>query len=92
MKQNVSARLIEIGRRLSRPEEMVKLLQLCVDYGEDNVLEAAGRIKASELSVSQVPGYLTPIGVLMVVDSKIHVPVTKPQFDKYDTSVSKGAT
>lgn len=44
VKSNVSAELMEIGKRLSGSREMVKLLRLIVDYGEDMVLANPFRI------------------------------------------------
>lgn len=87
VKENVSARLMEMGRRLTGPREMVKLLRLCVDHGEDKVLEAVNRIGTSELSVEQVRAYLIPVSDPSKFYSKLDIEVAKPQFDKYDALV-----
>lgn len=91
VKDNISARLLEAGRRLSGPKEMVKLLRLCVDYGQEKVMEAISRIGNHELSVEQVRAYLIPVAN---ESAKIHplidIPVAKPQFEKYDVLVNRG--
>ncbi|MBS3937116.1 MAG: IS21 family transposase [Peptococcaceae bacterium] len=44
VKDNISARLLEMGRRLLGPREMVKMLRLCVDHGEDKVMDIINSI------------------------------------------------
>jgi hypothetical protein len=90
VKENVSSRLLEVGRRLGNPGEMVKLLRLCVDYGEDKVLEATKNLGTQELSVSQILGHLIPVDIPAPVDLKMHVSVSKPQLEKYNLLVTKG--
>ncbi len=91
VKDNVSARLLQAGRRLSGPREMVKLLRLCIDYGEDEVISAIDRIRTSELSVEQVRAYLIPVNEPVKIYPKTDIQVAKPQFEKYDALVNKGA-
>lgn len=91
VKDNISAELIEIGKRLSGPREMVKLLRLCIDYGEANVMTAIGRLKSPTLSVEQIQAYLLqdttpPERTYPSIDIK----VLKPRFDKYDALMNKG--
>ncbi len=92
VKDNISAKLLEAGRRLSGPKEMVKLLRLCVDFGQEKVMEAISRIGNHELSVEQVRAYLIPVAN---EPAKIHpvieIAVAKPQFEKYDTLMCKEA-
>ncbi len=90
VKENVSARLMEIGRRLAGPKEMVKLLRLCVDYGEEKVLNIIDRIGTFEFSVEQVQAELIPTVDPVRVSPMIDVPVAKPQFEKYDALVNRG--
>jgi len=89
VKDNISAKLLEIGQRLSGPKEMVKLLRLCIDYGEQKVIDAINRIGTAELSVEQVCAYLIPVNTPMEIQTKIDIRVTKPQLEKYDTLMSK---
>ena len=91
VKDNVSTKLLEIGQRLAGPKEMVKLLRLCVDYGEDKVLDAIGHIRTFELSVEQVRAYLIPVNDPLKIYPKLDIPVIKPQFEKYDALVNRGA-
>jgi len=90
VKDNVSAKLLQAGRRLSGPREMVKLLRLCIDYGEDKVISAIDRIRTPELSVEQVRAYLIPVNEPAKIYPKTNIQVTKPQFEKYDALVKKG--
>lgn len=76
---------------MAGPKEMVKLLRLCVDYGEDKVLEAIARVKVPELSVEQIRAYLMPVHKPLNIYPKIDVPVTKPQIEKYDALMYRGA-
>lgn len=89
VKDNVSAKLLEIGRRLSGPKEMVKLLRLCVDYGEDKVMGAIERIRATELSVEQVQAFLIPVNEPVKIHPQFDIQVAKPQFAKYDALVNR---
>ncbi len=91
VKDNISAELLAIGSRLSGPREMVKLLRLCVDYGEDKVMSAISRIKGSELSVEQVRAYLIPVHKPIKIQPKVDIQVVKPQFEKYDALLNRGA-
>jgi len=75
VKDNVSTKLLEIGQRLAGPKEMVKLLRLCVDYGEDKVLDAIGHIRTFELSVEQVRAYLIPVNDPLKIYPKLDIPV-----------------
>jgi len=90
VKENVSSQLLQAGRRLSGPREMVKLLRLCIDYGEDRVISAIERIKTPELSVEQVLSYLIPVNEPVKIYPKKEIQVAKPQLEKYDLLVNKG--
>ncbi len=91
VKSTLSTQLLEIGRRLSGPREMVKLLRLCVDYGEDKVLRAIASLNSPELSVDQIRGFLTPINTPEKIPVEIDIPVPKPQFEKYNVLMNRGA-
>ncbi len=39
---------MQVGRRLAGPKEMVKLLRLCLDYGEKEVLKVIDCFGAAE--------------------------------------------
>lgn len=91
VKENVSATLLQAGRRLSGPREMVKLLRLCVDHGEDAVIAAISRIRTSEFSVEQVRGHLVPVNEPVKIYPKIDIQVAKPQFEQYDALLNGGA-
>jgi len=84
VKSNISAELLEIGKRLSGPREMVKLLRLFVDYGEDKLMTAIGCIQSNEISVEQIRAHLIPVNTPTKIHSRIDVQVSTPQLDKYD--------
>jgi len=84
VKSNISAELFEIGKRLSGPREMVKLLRLFVDYGEEKLMTAIGCIQSNEISVEQIRAHLIPVNTPTKIHSRIDVKVSTPQLDKYD--------
>lgn len=92
VKSNITAELLEIGRRLSGPREMVKLLRLCMDYGEPQVMEAIRSIKGSVFTIEQIQSHLQS-NTLQVgkISSPVEIHVTPPQFNKYDALINRGA-
>lgn len=61
VKSTVSSQLLEIGKQLSGPKDMVKLLRLCVDYGEDKVIAAVEGLKIrQDLSIELIRSSLIP--------------------------------
>ncbi|WP_434511957.1 IS21 family transposase [Desulfitobacterium sp. AusDCA] len=92
VKSNISAELLEIGRKLSGPREMVKLLRLCIDYGEPRVIAAVSRLKSPSLSVDQIQAYLLPdTPSPEKIYPPIEIKVSKPLFNKYDALISREA-
>jgi transposase len=91
VKNNISTELLEIGKRLSGPREMVKLLRLFIDYGEDKLITAIGCIQSPEISIEQIRAHLIPVNTTAKIHSKIDIKVQKPQFDKYDALIKRGA-
>lgn len=91
VKSNLSKELMEIGKRLSSPREMVKLLRMYLDFGEDRLMTAIQCIQSTELSIEQIQAHLTPVNqptkLLLMQDIK----VAKPQFEKYDNLMNRGA-
>lgn len=90
VKSNISAELQQLGRRLSGPKEMVKLLRLFIDYGEDKLMSAIKRIQTPEISVEQIRAYLIPINTPATVHPLLEIKVAKPQINKYDALISGG--
>ncbi len=90
VKENVTDELLQAGRRLSGPKEMVKLLRLCIDYGEDTIIGIIDRIQTPELNIEQIRAYLIPVNETGKIHSEIDVQVKMPQFEKYDALVRKG--
>ncbi len=91
VKSALSAELLELSKRLSGPREVVKLLRLCIDYGEDKLLAAIHCIKTPEVTVEQIRAYLTPVNTPLTIRPKIDIKVAKPQFKKYDVLLQGGA-
>ena len=73
VKSNISNELLEIGKRLSGPREMVKLLRLYVDYGEDKLMTAISSIQNPEISVEQIRALLIPVSAYTNIKPKIDV-------------------
>jgi len=80
VKNNISAELLEIGKQLSGPREMVKLLRLLVDYGEDKLMSAIDCIQGTEISIEKIQAHLIPVNMPTQIRSRIDVKVTK-QYD-----------
>ncbi len=92
VKSTVSAELLEVGRRLSGPREMVKLLRLLIDYGEDKLMAAISCVRGTEISVSQIQAHLVPVSIPARLSSPKDIQVARPQFNKYDALMSGGTT
>ena len=92
VKETVAAPILELGRRLSGPREMVELLRLCVDYGQDEVLRAAGRISSQHVTVEHLRISLAQSHPPVRVDSSQEVIVPKPQLDQYDILLTQAVT
>ena len=91
VKENISQKILSAGRRLSGPREMVKLLRLCVDYGQDEVMRVLENIPAQNLSIAQIQGYLIPVSEKLEVAIHSEVKVPKPTFDGYDALLMQEA-
>ena len=84
VKSNVSSELLEIGKRLSGPREMVKLLRLCVDYGEDKVIAAVKTLAEHDISVDQLRGFLTPVAHFGKIQMTNEIKVNTTELSQYD--------
>ncbi|OPL13777.1 MAG: transposase [Firmicutes bacterium ML8_F2] len=91
VKDNISQKILSAGRRLSGPREMVKLLRLCVDHGQDEVMRVLEKIPAQNLSIAQIQGYLVAVSEKPGIDVHSEVKVPKPQFKNYDALLMKEA-
>jgi transposase len=91
VKENISQKILNAGRRLSGPREVVKLLRLCVDYGQDEVMRVLENIPAQNLSIAQIQGYLIPVSEKLEVAIHSEVKVPKPTFDGYDALLMQEA-
>jgi transposase len=88
VRENVCEELMTVGKRLSGPREMVKLLRLLADYDETKLLHAIHSIKGYEITVDRIREKLQPCtpGKLK---TKIDVEVTKTQLDRYDALMER---
>lgn len=91
VKSTISAELMEIGKKLSGPREMVKLLRMYVDFGEDRLMAAIKHMKGTEISTTQIQAYLMPVDQPTKIQPMIDIKVAKPQIGKYDTLLIGGA-
>jgi transposase len=91
VKDHVSAQLLEFGRKLSGPREMVKLLRLYVDHGEDKLLNTIEKLKGSEITIEQIQAHLIPVNSPTKIPLNIdNIKVSKPEFNKYDVLLAGG--
>ncbi|HAX72501.1 MAG TPA: IS21 family transposase [Firmicutes bacterium] len=85
VKQSVSQELLEIGKRLNGPREMVKLLRMCIDCGEERVIQSARTLVGNELTLGQIQGMLIePPTEIVQTTIKDEISVTKPNLGVYD--------
>lgn len=91
VKSNVSTQLIEIGKQLAGPREMVKLLRLCVDYGEVNVIAAVHNVTVQQdLSLDLIRNLLVPITYVEPISINDEVKVKTPELSQYDKLIKGG--
>ena len=76
---------------MSGPREMVKLLRIYVDFGEKRLMTAIKCIQGTELSIEQIQAHLIPVNQPTKLPLKQDVKVTKPQFEKYNALMNRGA-
>lgn len=87
VKQSVSQEILKIGQRLNSPREMVKLLRLCIDCGENRVIKAAQSLSTQDLTLAQIQGLLiqssseSKQGTAVIQDN---ISVKKPDLNRYD--------
>jgi hypothetical protein len=91
VKNTLTEELMEIGRRLSGPREMVKLLRMYIDFGEERLMKAIKCIQDTELSIEQIQAHLIQVNQPAKLPLKQDVKVTKPQFEKYNVLMNRGA-
>lgn len=88
VKQSVSQEILKIGQRLNSPREMVKLLRLCIDCGEDRVITAAKSLSTQDLTLNQIRGLLIQPSLeesnqtATVIQGEISV--KRPNLNRYD--------
>lgn len=63
VRNNLSAELLDVGKRLSDNREMVKLLRLYIEHGEDKLVAAIGSIQHSEITVEKILIHLQNAGM-----------------------------
>ena len=86
VRQNITKELLDWGKLLSGGNaEMVKLLRLCVDYGEERILSIKDQMPASIVpSVDMVRSYLHENCDSNVVYFSNEIGITKTDLVKYD--------
>ncbi len=86
VRENISAELMEIGRRLSSLNEMIKLLRLFLEYGESDLMGAIHAIKSPEITIEQIKGNLIATSVKSTaIDHEIKVAI--PSLSTYDSLI-----
>jgi len=88
VKDNVSKKLIDWGKKLpGGNKEMVKLLRLCVDHGEENILKIKDRLPSNVVpTVDMVRTQLSePLSIPMIyLSNNIDVAVEDVDLKEYD--------
>lgn len=86
VKTNVTKELLDWGRLLPGGNaEMVKLLRLCVDYGEERILSIKGLLPQNLIpTVDMIRSQLHETPESNVLYFKYEIPVTATDLSKYD--------
>ncbi|MBI9015503.1 MAG: IS21 family transposase [Clostridiales bacterium] len=87
VKENISKALLDWGRRLpGGNKEMVKLLRLCVDYGEERILTIKDKIPSHIVpTVDMIRSHLNePTETRVVYLAQDEVPIEPVDLTKYD--------
>lgn len=85
VKANLHPELMALGQRLSNPKEMVKLLKLCIEHGQESVLNASREIGFTEsASVALLTVYLRPCSSIKPLLIPNEIKVRKTNLQKYD--------
>ena len=84
VKANLSTELMEIGRRLSGPREMVKLLKLYANYGEKKILAALSQQSGQEISIQQIEAQLLVLESPLSLQTDLDIKVERHRLNKYD--------
>ena len=84
VKATLSQELIEIGRRLSGPREMVKLLKLYANYGEKKIVAAMSGLSKQEISIQQIEAQLLAIESPLPLHTELDIKVEPHRLNKYD--------
>jgi len=87
VKENVSKAFLEWGRRLpGGNKEMVKLLRLCVDYGEEYILKIKDKIPSHIVpTVDMIRSHLNePTETSVIYIAQEEIPIEPVDLTKYD--------
>jgi transposase len=86
VKENITRELLEWGRQLpGGNQEMVKLLRLCVDYGEQRILALKDSLpKGIVPTVDMIRSSLHEIVPVPVIWNKQDIAITPTDLSKYD--------
>ena len=88
VKNNISEELMAVGKRLSGPREMVKLLRMYVDFGGNHLMTAIKAVQGTEITVELIRAQLMVVNQSIKVQPAVDIKVVPPQFGKYDTLLS----
>ncbi len=91
VKSTISEELMAIGRRMAGPREMVKLLRMYIDFGEERLMTAIKGIQGSEISIAEIQAHLIPVNKPVKIQPILNIKVARPQFGKYDNLLTGGA-
>jgi len=91
VKSTLTEELLLTGKKLSGPREMVKLLRMYIDFGEERLLQAIRSIQGPQITIGQIEAHLIPVNQPTPISIRQDVQVTKPRFEKYDSLLIGGA-
>lgn len=85
VKQNLNPELMDLGKRLLEPKEMVKLLRLCIDYGQEKVLKASKElVPGKPFKTALLMAYIAPNDKIKPLSLANEIKVKNTGLSKYD--------
>lgn len=93
VKENITKELLDWGRLLPGGNaEMVKLLRLCVDYGEEKILSVKEQLPANLVpTVDMIRSQLHETQESNVLYFRHEIPITSTDLSKYDEKCGMAA-
>jgi len=88
VKETLDPKIMAFGERLASPKEMVKLLRLCIEHGQEKVLEALARGTHQSASIGLLTSLLTQTCIITPLPQRNEIKIQPTALQKYDALIS----